>query len=63
MFNSSPTAEPVGELDAGRQRAIAAGVGDKVTLVRDKLADARNIVQDRYLVVSESTDDFVHESP
>jgi hypothetical protein len=23
VFNSAPTAEPVGELDAGRQRAIA----------------------------------------
>ncbi|WP_306427194.1 DUF883 family protein [Caballeronia sordidicola] len=39
------------------------GVGAKVALVRDKLADARNVVQDRYHVVSESTDDFAHENP
>lgn len=39
------------------------GVGPKVPSVKDKLADARNVVHDSYRVVSESTDDFVHESP
>jgi ElaB/YqjD/DUF883 family membrane-anchored ribosome-binding protein len=35
----------------------------RVFLIRDKLADAGNAAKDRYRVVSESTDDFVHESP
>jgi ElaB protein len=39
------------------------GVGAKVASIREKLSDARNVVQDRYRAVSESTDDFAHESP
>lgn len=38
-------------------------VGANLASIRDKLADARNIVQDRYRAVSESTDDFAHDSP
>ena len=35
----------------------------RVFLIRDKLADAGNAAKNRYQVVSESTDDFVHENP
>jgi ElaB/YqjD/DUF883 family membrane-anchored ribosome-binding protein len=48
-------------IDGGQD--ATSGVGAKVTLVRDKLADARNVVQDRYRAVSELTDDFAHENP
>jgi ElaB protein len=48
---------------AVRGEDTTSGVGTKVTSIRDKLADARNVVQDRYRAVSESTDDFAHDSP
>jgi ElaB protein len=57
-----PKASDASSAVVGKEHATS-GVGDKVAMVRDKLVDARNVVHDRYRVVSESTADFVHESP
>jgi ElaB/YqjD/DUF883 family membrane-anchored ribosome-binding protein len=57
-----PKASDASSAVAGQEDATSS-VGAKVASVKEKLADARNLVQGRYRVVSESTDDFVHESP
>jgi ElaB protein len=57
-----PKASGASSAVVGKEDATS-NVGDKVAMVRDKLADAGNTVKDRYRVVSESTDDFIHESP
>ncbi|WP_025598489.1 DUF883 family protein [Burkholderia sp. WSM2230] len=35
----------------------------KLSELKDKLAGAQDVVKTKYRVVSESTDDFVHDSP
>jgi ElaB protein len=46
-----------------RWEDVTSGVRAKVASIKDTLAEARNVVQDRYRAVSESTDDFTHDSP
>jgi ElaB/YqjD/DUF883 family membrane-anchored ribosome-binding protein len=38
-------------------------VSKAISDVKDKIASAQDLVQTKYRVVSETTDDFVHESP
>ncbi|WOD20387.1 DUF883 family protein [Paraburkholderia kirstenboschensis] len=62
-----------GSADASRDDSLAARPNGsdelrarsamKLSELKDKLADAQDVVKTKYRVVSESTDDFVHDSP
>jgi ElaB/YqjD/DUF883 family membrane-anchored ribosome-binding protein len=62
-----------GSADASRDDSVAAvsNAADevrargaaKLSELKDKFAGAQDVVKTKYRVVSESTDDFVHDSP
>ncbi|WP_454830056.1 DUF883 family protein [Paraburkholderia xenovorans] len=73
---SSPPASPVPEgsggssqHDKGSTAASSGGAGERANVagtlseLRDKIAGAQETVKTKYRVVSESTDDYVRESP
>lgn len=39
------------------------GASDRLAAIKDRLAAAQDVVKGKYRVVSDSTDDFVHEHP
>lgn len=55
--------------DKGSSAESSVGAGERANGARtlsdlkDKIADAQEVVKTRYRVVSESTDDYVHEAP
>ncbi|CAB3722915.1 DUF883 family protein [Paraburkholderia rhynchosiae] len=62
-----------GSADASREDSLAARSNGndeahargtlKLSELKDKLAGAQDVVKTKYRVVSETTDDFVHDSP
>ncbi|MDP9646827.1 DUF883 family protein [Paraburkholderia caledonica] len=69
----STQATSSGSADASRDDSLAsrpngsdelrARSAQKLSELKDRLADAQDVVKTKYRVVSESTDDFVHDSP
>lgn len=49
--------------DAVSKAAEKLDVGARLTVVKNKLSNAQDVVKVRYRAVSDSTDDFVHDNP
>lgn len=52
------------QMSESQQPTVPAGGSPSVASdLKDKIASAQEVVKTKYRVVSESTDDFIHEAP